>query len=545
VTSDNFYTLWLPALVALAGSLAASAIRPRDLLDLRIHALAPHLPAIAVIAGATALLGAAVLPDAGWGFTDDDVFILHYLRGDPYPPPIWPDVGRFFPMGHQEWRLLYAWTGDPVVYQSFAVVQYAAFGIGLALLLRELRAPGRLVLLFALTLPPVVVAFANLIVQERVQVLFLPWLLLALLRWDRTKQPQFALLALVAAHFMLYVKEPTVLFLAPIALLRLAPAAGPVIASVRLGDRRAVRSIARALLADLGILLSCMVFLALYFSTIPPETLFSDRVYDGRSLGADGVPEALLAWTTKEPLLIPLLAAGLWRFVVRVASRGSPDFNDQVLLGALIYFASLVASGLVSTYYGALPLFAASIAVLPQLAQRVEGKASLRAAATAAVVLLVAFNIFAGASHLAYRQDWIDRNHALTAELESLLPAEGGGRAVFLRGHSWDAEMLAVYANAYRRLGITFLVADRRYLEVGPAEAARCDGPAHRCLAYAGSPPPSAFVADLGRLERDRSATLSKAGETLWRFDDARLRDLQSIFPPGLDALARHFYAHW
>jgi hypothetical protein len=545
MTSETFYALWLPAFAALAGSLAATSVRLNAPARFDMSAIAPHLPALAVVGGATACLAAMVLPGAGWGFTDDDVFILHYLRGDAYPPPLWPDVGRFFPLGHQEWRLLYLWTDSAAVYYAVAVMQYAAFGLGLYLVLRELRAPGRLVLLFALTLPPVFVAFGNLVVQERMQALFLPWLLLALLRWDRTRRFQYAFLALVAAHFMLYVKEPTVLFLLPLAALRLAPPARDALGAIASKDLTRLEGIGRASLADLGVLLSCAAFLALYFSAVPLDTLFSDRVYDGRSLSAGGAPSALWAWATKEPLLIALLAAGFARFGAHLAWRRAPDFHDQVLVGATLYFASLVASGLVSSYYGTLPLVATTIAVVPPLAALASGRPGLRSVFGAGLALALAVNLLAASSHLAYRQDWIDRNHQLTARLERLLGADPSERVVFLRGHSWDAEMLSVYANGHRRLGITFLIADLRYRDVDPATAARCDGPANRCLAYAASPPEAALVADLGRLERDRSVVLSGPSVTVWHFDDERLRSLQAFLPAPVDTVTRHFYDHW
>lgn len=501
---------------------------------------------VLILVIAAAGLAVAVLPVARWGFTDDDVFILHYLQGRAYPPPIWDSVGRFFPLGHQEWRLLYFWTDDINIFYLFCVLQYACFSLGAFVLLSHLKSSSRFALIFILTLPPVLVAYSNLVVLERTQLMFLPWLLFFLLKWDCTGLFRYAFLALLSAHFMLYLKEPTVLFIVTVTGLRLASPAMQAFQAIAGGNPVRVSQLAKSALADLGLVLSATVFLALYFTAVPLDTLFSDRVYDGRDLGVDRLLPALSAWAGKEPLLLALLAIGLLRTARNVLKHHTIDTRDQLLLGATVYFVSLVASGLVSTYYGALPMVTAAIAVvapgLPGAQPRL--RPVLVPAFAVLLCLGIIVNLVFAAPRLLYRQDWTARNAEVTDNLQQMLSANGE-RRVFLRGHSWDAEMLAVYANGLRKLGIIFLIADGRYVENEEEQAAICDVAAQFCLSYAPGPVSGQLVVDLGNIESTRSAAILQDRELLWSYEDRQLRDFLAVTPHFLHGILRHFYDFW
>ncbi len=548
MNSGNFYVLWLPGVTALLALLAVCWRKRAIAVPLEV-APSPVSPGdVVTILLVAVVLAIAVIPSARWGFSDDDVFVLSYLRGRPYPPPIWPDSGRFFPLGHQEWRLFYTWTDSIRVFYLSGIIQYACYCLGVVLLLKELKCTSRLVPLFIITLPPVLVAFSNLVVPERSQLMFLPWLLLFLLRWDRTGLYRYVFLALLCAQFMLYVKEPTVLFIMSLAALRLLGPLRKALSAIAIKEWLELRRLIRLSIADVGLILSGLIFLGLYFSAVPFGTLFSSqRVYDRRSLEATHVLPSLEAWATKEPLLITMLALGLMRVVVGIVRRKSIDTTDAMLVAAALYFASLVSSSLVSTFYGALPMAAAAIAITVPLGRGApEDKRQPQAQVFVALVGLgVLFNLFLFAPRLLYEHDWTRRNAELTSNLEQMLAGSPGPRRVFLTGHSWDAEMLAVYADGLRKLDITFVIGDARYIGNQEGVAADCNSASYSCLAYSAQPSNGQLVVDLGKLESSRSAHVWRDGQFLWGYDDEDLGRLMSITPGLLRGVVRDAYNFW
>lgn len=538
IDETNFFVFWLSlALVLLSLAVAARFRRtpaPRPL------GRGIDKASVGIAAGATLALTVFAVATAAWGFSDDDIFLLYYVRGQPYPPPIWPESARFFPLGHQEWRLLYGWTADVRVYYAAAAAQYGAYAAGIVLLLGNLNQQSRLALVLLLTLPPVLVAFTNIAMPERTQVMLLPWFLLFLLRWDTTRSAEYALLAITSAHVMLYLKEPTVLFIAAVAGMRLADTIGR--AAKPQGGRAAIASVSREGAADVGLLVACALFLTLYFTAIAPASLFeAERVYDRRALATTNVIPTLEAWARTEPLLVVVLAAGLATVGSRAARRQRLGLGDQAIVGAGVYFAALVAASLVSTFYAALPLAAATIGLIAAIPfDKLRVKQRL---ATALATAAIAASLLLATPHALYKLDWLARNEGLATRIGDVL-GDAAGKRVFLSGHSWDAETFAVYAKAHRGLAVTFLYADARYAR-DEEEGTRCSASPSACLAYAPDAGDSDLLVDLGRLESRRSGEISRGGELVWHYDEQLLRRLLEITPAPLRGVVRRAYNFW
>jgi hypothetical protein len=550
LSSGQFYDFWLPALAILSALLVYSWLRDRKAANREARSTPLDFVAIVIVVLTVLILGLAIIPSAKWGFTDDDIFILHYLQGRPFPPPIWESVGRFFPMAHQEWRLIYLWTHDIKVFHAFSLVQYTCFSFGILLLLRELKAANRLALLFTLTLPPVLVVYANLVVPERTQLMFMPWLLFSLVKWDRTEFVGYALMAVICVHFMLYLKEPTVLFVLTLALVRLLLTAHRafVVLRAKEHERGSLRRLIRSSLPDLGLVLSVVVFLVLYFSAIAIDTPFSDRAYDGRFLSGGRIQPTLFMWAQTEPLLVVLFAIAAARTGSRIMRGISLDIFDYLPVAAAVYLLALVLSGLISTYYAALPMAATAIAVVCPVILRLRGGSRSLPTATVSVLLClgIVLNVSLAVPRLLYKQDWTARNDELTNRLSQMIAADQESRHVFLKGHSWDAEMLSVYANAYRNEHIVFVIDDKIYGNNREDDIANnCQYASRYCLLYSSEPLPNQLIVDLGRLESKRLATISKYGQVLWRYEDEKLNDLMAVTPEVVHATLRHFYNFW
>lgn len=441
-----------------------------------------------------ALLAGAILPFVGWGFSDDDIFITAYLIGEPFPAPIWPHNGRYFPMGHQEWRLFY-WATEAWEFHLFAVLQYAAFCLLLRDALWQLGVKAVSALLFVVGLPPVVVTFSHIVVPDRNQLFLWAFWLVGYLRWEAHRSILVGLLAVFCASLSLYYKEPTFLFYSGFVLVNIL---------VSEGAKQGFWDAVRRHWCDIGVLLSCGMFAALYFRKMGFATLTSGNAYNGHKLDLSKILPTLKQVTVSEPLLIPLIVGGFALIAVgRQFKSRLATMSIGLWLGAFLYSATMIGSGLVGKYYYALPLTVFAIVVLVRLIElypRNNWMPYLRC--------LIAFNVVLGVPAIVYKHDWTTRNRELVSAILERAPS-GGGRPVAVgEADPWDAAMLILYANGIRKADIAFF----------------CETPnmgidwlGDFCPALHENQRPRTVVS-LGQLYGERSATLWIDGKVEWKY---------------------------
>lgn len=535
---SDFYTFWLPVLAVLsAGAVLSWSTVVGVPNDTSPHRQSYRDPAaIGLVVLAAVLLGLAIIPSAGWGFVDDVYFFYNYMLGRRVPPPIWPEAGRFFPLGHQEWRLFYTWTDSIYAYQAFCIVQYFAFGLGVFVLMKRLGTFSRFSLVFILTLSPVLVSFASLPFYERHQAMLLPWMVFFLVSWDAALKPRYFFLALICVHIFLYLKEPSFVFVSILAGLRLLPQLTAAWHAIRDRAYRMLRPIAVASMAEVGMLCSCLVFLFLYVMTVPLSVLSSDQVYAGRGFDFYTLPSVLVQWTKREPFLVLFLAIGGVRFARNLVQSRRLDVFDQLNAAAAAYWFMLMLGGFVGKYFGALPLAATAIAMTGVAALEVQkrGTPTARSVFAAACVLGVAINLALAIPSLMYRQDWIDRNHQAVDALLRALPDDSEDRMVFVKGDEYDARMLVAYADVIKHADVTFQLFD--------GVPNKCIMSDRNCTERAEAPRPGQLVLDLGDRRKNRTGLLTRNDEVLWRYDDENLRAFFVAVPKPLRALFADHY---
>jgi len=57
-----------------------------------------------------------------FAYSDNSIFTLYTLKGHDYRPPIWQHLGRFFPLGHQEFNLIRHFTGTVAGYHALPII---------------------------------------------------------------------------------------------------------------------------------------------------------------------------------------------------------------------------------------------------------------------------------------------------------------------------------------------------------------------------------------------------------------------------------------
>ena len=286
----------------------------------------------------------AMLKWEDFTYYDNDQFTLYTLRGHNFGPPIWPGIGRFFPLGLQEFNLIRHFTATAAGYQALPIFQLLILSCILLILDGELNFTGRAGLaVFALIAPSIVISFGSLICPERNVVFWLACLALLLKCFERTHATAFAVAVVICAQIMIYYKETASLLLLSLAIGRLI-LRRVVLNKMPLDYRRLMDRESRLdmCLAGLGV-----VFLLYYVATMLPHPHMQYAV-DAR------LPEAqtffaylkldLLAW-----LLVIVVFVRAW-LILRHSVVPS-TFWDSLAMSGLVYFGAYLYLGMFSAYY--------------------------------------------------------------------------------------------------------------------------------------------------------------------------------------------------
>jgi hypothetical protein len=155
-------------------------------------------------------------------YYDNSLFTLGTLVGHNIPLPIWPDEGRFWPLGDQEYNLLRHVTRSVTGYHALRIVQLVLLSGLLLFFDEELSIKARVALIvLALITPGILISFSGLIYPESNLIFALVCLAWCVKRFEQTRSVAWAVVAVIAAQFMLYYKETAFVLLLGFAVGRL------------------------------------------------------------------------------------------------------------------------------------------------------------------------------------------------------------------------------------------------------------------------------------------------------------------------------------
>lgn len=271
-----------------------------------------------------------------FAYKDGHSFTEFSAIGRSRPPAIWPDSGRFWPLGYQEYNLIARLSPTATAYLLYGAAQLV---VGLWLLYLALwreRPALRLLLFVVLMLAPAFGAvFAELTYADRNVVFAICVLVFAVDRHERRPGWWWLALAIGVSYCALYFKETSVALLAGFAATRL------LLHASRRGFRRALLSP-----CEIGILLACACFALELGLTLLPA---------GRSAYVGELSVGGLTATRRYLMAEPLTSAFLVAFgfhVVQTWRTGrlfSPLW-DSLAAGAVLHFVMLASTGVVETY---------------------------------------------------------------------------------------------------------------------------------------------------------------------------------------------------
>lgn len=364
------YTAWL------FRQSAWRAVRERnDPRDPRFHWSRETVVPLTILALFLGVYVALILVGEDFAWYDDSQFTTFSLRGIDFPPTVWPEGGRFWPLGLQEFNLIGHFTKTAAGYHAFPIMEVLALASVLLILDDQLSIAGRAVLtILALFTPSVAASFAAFIYPERNVLLLLAFLALFVKLFEQTHSAWWAVAAVVSAQIMLYLKEPVFLLLLSFAAARLllrsrnSNSAGWDFHRLRDEESR----------LDLCIAAVSLVFLAYYAMVLYPYTSMEYLVIHRRPLGYY-IQSDLLAWVFAAVAVVRI-------FRIFRGTAAPLLLWDALACGGVVYFGAYLGIRIVGNYYLA-PVDLIAVLYLGHLLFSSWGKMRLGMRIAAAAVL--------------------------------------------------------------------------------------------------------------------------------------------------------------
>jgi hypothetical protein len=337
---------------------------------------------------------------------DDAYYTLNIIKGSSFPPPIWRDSGRFFPLSNQEFNLVRHFTHSVAGYHGLPLIELAIF-IGVLLMLDgELSLAARVGFTASvLVLPGTVISFTGMTFPERNVLFCLACLMLFLSRFEKSLSPSWAVAAVLAAQVMVYYKETAFLLIWGFAAARLIFRCrrwdGMGWNFGRLRDKESR--------LDFCLISVGALFLIYYAAAMLPHP--SIGYVDQQRFP---LAEALACYLKADLLAWVLAAVALPRAYLILRGRVEPALAwDALAVGGVAYFAAYLCLGLVTSYYLA-PVDFIAVLYLGRLA--VLSWDDMRAWSRAAVAGIAVVALVQGASISVFRE--FERKNTIHAKAE-------------------------------------------------------------------------------------------------------------------------------
>jgi len=296
------------------------------------------IPAVILLAIFLAFYIAMTLLWEDFAYYDNSIFTRFTLIGRDYPPPIWPQSGRFFPLSLQEFNLIRHFVDTHTGYQLLPLAQVLIFSCIFLLVDDQLRLAARagLVTLVLLT-PSVWIIFNGLTFAERDVLFLLACLVLSIKRFEQTQSTAWAVVAIICAQAMLYSKETAFLLL-------LGFAAGRLI--LRSKNAQGEWDWDKEAYLDLCLASLAVVFLLYYWAGVGFHNMqYADERRQPRT-------EVLFAYLRVDLLVWLFVALMLARVSMILRGRAAPAaLWDGLAFGGVFYLAAYPYLGIFATYY--------------------------------------------------------------------------------------------------------------------------------------------------------------------------------------------------
>jgi hypothetical protein len=285
-----------------------------------------------------------ILAREEFAYYDNSFFTLVTLKGHNIGTPIWPEEGRFWPLGYQEFNLLRHFTDTMIGYHVLAIAQLFIF-VGVLLFCDdELSMAARVSLAFvALLTPSILISFTGLIYPERNVLLLLACLVLSIKRFEKTQSTPWAVASAVCAQIMIYYKETAFLLL-------FGFAAGRLILRCRNGHHATWDY--HRLWDKEGRVDMCLASLAVLFSFYYIGVMGIHQKFHYAGDRRQPLGEILLAYIRLDFLAWLLMCVALGRICLILRGRvAASPLWDGLAFGGVLYVLAYYYLGIFNAWY--------------------------------------------------------------------------------------------------------------------------------------------------------------------------------------------------
>lgn len=315
---------------------------------------------------------------------DDTYFTAGTLQGHNLTPRIWPDIGRFFPLGHQEFNVIRHFTGTITGYHALPIAQLLIISWILLVLDDELSLTARIGLAASILVTPgLVTSFSGLVFPERNLLFWLVCVLLFVKLFEQKHATGWAVAAVISAQFMIYYKETACLLLLGFAVGRIVFRCWPTEQTgwsfARIRDKESR--------LDLCFIALSFSFLLYYFAAMMPHVNMqyaSQQQYPLATVMLFYLRMDLLAW------IFVGVVVGRAYLILRKRVLPSP-YWDGLSWGAVLCFVAYIYLRLTTAYYLA-PVDLIAVLYMGRLAilswEKLRARTRTATAAIACAVLI-------------------------------------------------------------------------------------------------------------------------------------------------------------
>lgn len=262
-------------------------------------------------------------------------------------------IGRFMPLGAQEYNLVALFTNKPWAYYTLNAFEFMVFAILLLKILQQFSA-NQLLNYFSVLLlffiPGVTITFFKLINVEKNVIFLLAVLFASYLNYLKERKILSLILVLCSANIAMYYKETVFSAIAAFAVTHLY------------FSWKKSNTSSKTL--DFLLVISSVVYIFVYLTLVLPyrgEIIYNQNIYDPILVFAKNFINYSLF---SDPILILLFPLSVMRlYQIFVAKREAHPFLDSLIAAGVTYVASYMVLNMYSPYY-LLPVY---IFILPPL----------------------------------------------------------------------------------------------------------------------------------------------------------------------------------
>lgn len=277
-----------------------------------------------------------LISHSGWTYGDDHFILASAVQGEPLPASVFPELGRFFPLGLIDVNLLVPFGNTPTAYHVERIILLGLTVVVLYLLTTQAAniAIGSLLVFVFLTTPSLLYIYGDSIFPESLLVFLLSLFFLLYVRGTRTDRGGTLIAAGVLACAATYCKEPVFGMLA-------------VFAGTQLifGYRHLSR---KTIWLNAFLLLNGLVFLAVYFAFCSSGGNYADNMNSGTGITTWQV---LLGFCGHPWFVFAALIGGVRAFCLIAGKDRSLVTFDSILFAGLSYVIAFALLRLSADYY--------------------------------------------------------------------------------------------------------------------------------------------------------------------------------------------------